>query len=205
MGTLLLITSPQNREISCGMWTTEEVSCKLALTLPQAGMYSNVWFDYGQLWTIELRHYRDLAPEEDMPANAIIFSQFLYKVHEHIQPRYAQTIIGWANHWPYVSDCFVRPRQMNSNCTEDVYDVVRNSMRKHFLIGWTNYTDLWYSALFQALYFSDITISANTHESNHQMSYRVVWIPPLHHPYSVMHPPVSGACKIWCLISFIYY
>lgn len=124
---------------SCGecVRTTEEVLMQPLDSLPQAERAPQMYgFDYvvGQLpETIELRSVvRDLAPEEDMPANAIIFSGPSIQTSGSYTSGTVvgvQTDVGWQIIDPYTSGLF---RATNAKCElepgigKDLYDVVRN-------------------------------------------------------------------------------
>jgi hypothetical protein len=126
-----------DRSCGEGVRTAEEVLMQPLDSLPQAERAPQMYgFDYvvGQLpETIELRSVvRDLAPEEDMPANAIIFSApSVQSSGDYVSGTVVgvQTNIGWQIIDPYASGLF---RATNAKCElepgigEDVYDVVRN-------------------------------------------------------------------------------
>ena len=117
--------------------TTDEVLMQPLDALPQAERVPQMYgFDYvvGQLPdTIELRSVvRDLAPEEDMPANAILFSGSSVQTSgDYVSGTVVgvQTNIGWQIIDPYASGLF---RATNAKCElepgigEDLYDVVRH-------------------------------------------------------------------------------
>ena len=117
--------------------TPEEVLMRPLDSLPQAERSPQMYgFDYvvGQFpETIELRSVvRDLAPEEDMPVNAIIFSSpSVQRSGDYVLGTVVgvQTDIGWQIIDPYASGLY---RATNTKCElepgigEDLYDVVRN-------------------------------------------------------------------------------
>lgn len=130
---------------SCGecVRTTEEVLMQPLDSLPQAERAPQMYgFDYvvGQLpETIELRSVvRDLAPEEDMPANAIIFSapsvQSSGDYASGTVVVFKPILVGKSLTRTLV-DCFVRPMpNANSNrvLVRTYMMLSEISMRKHF-------------------------------------------------------------------------
>lgn len=120
-----------------GVRTVEEVLMQPLDSLPQAERVPQMYgFDYvvGQFpETIELRSVvRDLAPEEDMPANAIIFSApSVQSSGDYVSGTVVgvQTNLGWQLIDPSVSGLY---RATNAKCDlepgigDDLYDVVRN-------------------------------------------------------------------------------
>lgn len=120
-----------------GVQTTDEVLMQPLDTLPRAERAPQMYgFDYtvGQFpETIELRSIvRDLAPEEDMPVNAIIFSApSVQSSGDYTSGTVVgvQTNIGWQIVDPSASGLY---RATNAKCElepgfgSDLYDVVRN-------------------------------------------------------------------------------